>query len=107
MLHERKETHEVWDEQSICWNPEIQNPEEISTKDKLQKSAGNMFLKYGVVDFIRTLLSAVLVDLYGVVDRKRIWGIFEQRSTEMELMMNNAVIIIMESVLQVKKSMTP
>ena len=64
LLQGRKETQEGWDEQNVFWNPEIQNSEDISTKDKLQKPGGNTFLKYGVSELIRSLLSAVVVDLY-------------------------------------------
>ena len=48
-----------------------------------------VFLKYGVSEFYRVLLSAVFVDLYGVADRKRIREIYEPRSIEMEPMMKN------------------
>ena len=48
-----------------------------------------VFLKYGVSEFSRVLLSAVFVDLYRVVDRKRIRRIYEPRSIEMEPMMKN------------------
>ena len=48
-----------------------------------------VFFTYGVSEFSRVLLSAVFVNLYGVVDRKRIWRIYEPRSTEMEPMMKN------------------
>ena len=46
LLRGRKETQEGWNEQRICWNPEIQNQEEISIEDKLQKPTENTFLKY-------------------------------------------------------------
>ena len=42
-------TEENWGKKKVCWNPEIQSPEEMSNKDKLQGPAGNTFLKYGVV----------------------------------------------------------
>ena len=48
-----------------------------------------VFLKYGVSEFYRVLLSAVFVDLYGVVDRKCIGKIYEPRSIKMEPMMKN------------------
>ena len=52
LLQGRKETQENWDEQKVCWNPKIQNSEKISTKDKLQDTAGNIFLKYGVPELV-------------------------------------------------------
>ena len=48
-----------------------------------------VFLKYRVSEFYLTLLAAVFVDLYGVVDRIHIQRIYETRSIEMELMMKN------------------
>ena len=36
----------------------------------------SVFLKYGVSEFYRVLLSAVFVDLYGVADRKHIRKIY-------------------------------
>ena len=51
---------------------------------------GEVFLKYGVSEFYRVLLSAVFVDLYGVADRKRIRKIYKPRSIEMEQMMKNS-----------------
>ena len=48
-----------------------------------------VFLKYGVSEFYRVLLSAVFVDLYRVADRKRVLKIYEPRSIEMEPMMKN------------------
>ena len=60
-------TGEDWEEKKICWNHEIQSPEEMSTKDKLQGPVGNTFLEY------------------GVVNRKRIWKIYKPRSLEIEL----------------------
>ena len=39
-----------------------------------------VFLKYGVSEISRVLLSAVFVDLYRVVDRKCIRRIYEPRS---------------------------
>ena len=48
-----------------------------------------VFLKYGVSEFYRVLLSAVLVDLYGVADRKHIRKIYKPRSIKMEPMMKN------------------
>ena len=48
-----------------------------------------VFLKYGVSEFTLTLLSAVFVNLYGVVDRNCIRRIYEPRSIEMESMMKN------------------
>ena len=47
-------------------------------------------VKYGVSEFSHVLLSAVLVNLYGVVDRKHFRRIYEPRSIEMELMIKNA-----------------
>ena len=41
-----------------------------------------VFLNYGVSEFSRVLLSAVFLELYKVVDRKRIRRIFEPRSIE-------------------------
>ena len=49
-----------------------------------------VFMKYGVSEFSHVLLSAIFVDLYGVVDRKHIRRIYEPRSIEMEPMMKNA-----------------
>ena len=43
----------------------------------------------GVSEFSWVLLSAVFVDLYGVVDRKRIQRFCEPRSIEMEPIMKN------------------
>ena len=48
-----------------------------------------VFLKYGVSKFSRVLLSAVYLDLYGVVDWKPIQRIYEPRSIEMEPMLKN------------------
>ena len=48
-----------------------------------------VFLKYGVSEFYRILLSAVFVDLYRVANRKRIRKIYEPRSMVMEPMMKN------------------
>ena len=48
-----------------------------------------VFLKYKVSEFSWVLLSAVFVDLYKVLDRKRIRRIYELRSIEMEPMMKN------------------
>ena len=45
-----------------------------------------VFLKYGISEFYRVLLSAVFVDLYGVADRKMIRRIYEPRAVEMEPM---------------------
>ena len=39
-------TGEDWEEKKVCWNHEIQSPEEMSTKDKLQGPVGNTFLEY-------------------------------------------------------------
>ena len=50
---------------------------------------GVVLLKYGISEFYRVLLSAVFVDLYGIVDRKRIRKIYKPRSIEMEPMMKN------------------
>ena len=60
-------TEEDWEEKKVCRNHEIQSPEEMSTKDKLQGPVGNTFLEY------------------GVVNRKRIWKIYKPRSLEIEL----------------------
>ena len=49
------------------------------------------------------LLSAVFLDLYGVVDRKCIRRIYGARSIEMEPMMKIPAILTMESVLHVRK----
>ena len=49
-----------------------------------------VFLKYGMSEFSRVLLSAILVDLYWVVDRKLSLRNYEPRSIEMEPMMKNA-----------------
>ena len=49
----------------------------------------SVFLKYGVSEFSRVLLSAVFVDLYRVADRKHILRIYDLRSKEMEPMMKN------------------
>ena len=48
-----------------------------------------VFFKYGLSEFSRILLSAVFVDLYVVVDRKRIRRIYKPRSIEMQPMMKN------------------
>ena len=48
-----------------------------------------VFLKYGVLEFSQVLQSAVFVDMYGEVDRKRIRRIYKPRSIEMEPMMKN------------------
>ena len=48
-----------------------------------------VFLKYGISEFYRALLSAVFVDLYGVADRKLVRKIYEPRAVEMELMIRN------------------
>ena len=45
----------------------------------------------------------MFVDLYGVVDRKRIWRIYKPRSIEMEPMMKNTCNIHNGSVLCVRK----
>ena len=50
---------------------------------------GAVLLKYGISEFYCGLLSAVFVDLYGVIDRKRIRKIYKLRSIEMEPMMKN------------------
>ena len=49
-----------------------------------------VFLKYGGSEFSCRLLAAVFMDLYEVVDRKRIQKIYKLRSLEMKLMMKNA-----------------
>ena len=49
-----------------------------------------VFLKFGASEFSPSLLSAVFVDLYGVVDRKHIRRTYEPQSIEMEPMMKNA-----------------
>ena len=49
-----------------------------------------VFLKYGVSELSGVLLSLIFVDLYGVVDRKRIRRIYEPRFIEMEPKMKNA-----------------
>ena len=46
-----------------------------------------VFMKYGVSEFSPVLLSAVFVDLYGVVDRKLISRIYMPRFIEMEPIM--------------------
>ena len=48
-----------------------------------------VFLKYGISEFYRVLLSAVFVDLYGVADRKLVRKIYEPRAVEMEPMIRN------------------
>ena len=50
---------------------------------------GAVLLKYGMSEFYSVLLSAVFVDLFGVVDRKRIRKIYEPRSIEMEPITKN------------------
>ena len=90
LLRGRKKAQENTDEKKVCGNPEIQNSEERSNNDKLQEPVGNTILKYGVSEFSHVLLSAIFVDLYGVVDRKHIRRIYEPRSIEMEPMMKNA-----------------
>ena len=90
LLRGRKKTQENGDEQKVCGNPEIQNSEERSNNDKLQEPVGNTFLKYGVSEFSQVLLATVFLDLYGVVDRKRIQRIYKPSSIEMELMVKNA-----------------
>ena len=49
-----------------------------------------VFLKYGVSEFSYSLLAAVFLDLYGVVDKKQIRRIYKTESIEMEPMMKNA-----------------
>ena len=46
-----------------------------------------VFMKYGISEFYRVMLSAVFVDLYGVADREMIRKIYEPRSMEMEPML--------------------
>ena len=48
-----------------------------------------VFLKYGISEFYRVLLSAVFVDLYGVADRKLVRKIYKPRAVEMEPMIRN------------------
>ena len=48
-----------------------------------------VFFKYGISEFYRVLLSAVLVDLHGVADRKLVRKIYEPRAMEMEPMIRN------------------
>ena len=48
-----------------------------------------VFLKYQILEFYRVLLSAVLVDLYGVADRNLVRKIYEPRAVEMEPMIRN------------------
>ena len=48
-----------------------------------------VFLKYGISEFYRVLLSAVFVDLYGVADRKLVQKIYKPRAVEMEPMIRN------------------
>ena len=55
-----------------------------------------VFLKYGVSQFSRVLLSAVFMDLYGEEDRKGIRRIYKPRSIEMEPMMKNTSNIHLE-----------
>ena len=50
---------------------------------------GAVLLKYGISEFYPALLSAMFVDLYGVINRKRIRKIYEPRSIKMEPMMKN------------------
>ena len=50
---------------------------------------GTVLLKYGISEFYCVLLSAVFVDLYGVVERKCVRKIYEPRYIEMKLMMKN------------------
>ena len=49
-----------------------------------------VFLKYGISEFYRVLLSAVFVDLYGVAERNLVRKIYEPRAVEMEPMIRNA-----------------
>ena len=48
-----------------------------------------VFLKYGISEFYRVLLSTVFVDLYRVADRNLVRKIYEPRAVEMELMIRN------------------
>ena len=50
---------------------------------------GTVFLKYGIAEIYRMLLSAVFVDLYGVGDRKLVRKIYEPRAVEMEPMIRH------------------
>ena len=52
-----------------------------------------VFLKYGILEFYRVLLSAVFVDLYGIADRKRVRKMYEPTAVEMEPMIRNTSIL--------------
>ena len=52
-----------------------------------------VFLKYGIGEFYRVLLSAVFVDLYGIADRKRVRKMYEPAAVEMEPMIRNTSIL--------------
>ena len=48
-----------------------------------------VFLKYGISEFYRVLLSVVFMDLYGVADRNLVRKIYEPRAVGMELTIRN------------------
>ena len=52
-----------------------------------------VFLKYGIMEFCRVLLSSVFVDLYGITDRKAVRKMYEPTSVEMEPMIRNSSIL--------------
>ena len=52
-----------------------------------------VFLKYGIGEFYRVLLSAVFVDLYGIADRKRVRKMYEPAAEEMEPMIRNTSLL--------------
>ena len=52
-----------------------------------------VFLKYGLLEFYRVLLSAVFVDLYGISDRKLVRKMYEPTAVEMEPMIRNTGLL--------------
>ena len=52
-----------------------------------------VFLKYGILEFYRVLLSAVFVDLYGIKDRELVRKMYEPNAVEMEPMIQNTSLL--------------
>ena len=52
-----------------------------------------VFLKYGMMEFCRVLLSSVFVDVYGITDRKAVRKMYATAPVEMEPMIHNSGLL--------------
>ena len=52
-----------------------------------------VFLKYGMMEFCRVLLSSVFVDWYGITDRRTVRKMYATAPVEMEPMIHNSGLL--------------